>query len=66
MCVISAIVPLASPNGIAKTMIIFPELNKKIKIKNKSFSLHNICVCAVYIYYVYTNTCMYVFKKNML
>ncbi len=24
-----------------------------------------MCVCTVYIYYVYTNTCMYIFKKNM-
>jgi len=34
------------------------------RIQNKSFYLHNICVCTVYIYYVYTNThtCMYIFK----
>ncbi len=25
-------------------------------IQNKSFCLHNICVCTVYIYYVYANT----------
>ncbi len=38
------------------------------RIQNKSFCLHNICMCAVYIYYVYINTkiCMYIFKKNML
>ncbi len=38
------------------------------RIQNKSFCLHNICVYTVYIYYVYinTNTCMYIFKKNML
>ncbi len=38
------------------------------RIQNKSFCLHNIWVCTVYIYYVYinTNTCMYIFKKNML
>ncbi len=37
------------------------------RIQNKSFCLHNICVYTVYIYYVYinTNTCMYIFKKNM-
>ncbi len=35
-------------------------------IQNKSFCLHNILVCAVYIYYVYinTHTYMYIFKKN--
>ncbi len=35
------------------------------RIQNKSFGLHNICMCTVYIYYVYinTNTCMYIFKK---
>ncbi len=34
-------------------------------IQNKSFWLHNICECAVYMYYVYinTHTCMYIFKK---
>ncbi len=32
--------------------------------QNKSFCLHNICMCAVYIYYVYINThaCIY-FRK---
>ncbi len=37
-------------------------------IQNKSFSFPNICVYNVYINYVYinTNTCMYIFKKNML
>ncbi len=37
-------------------------------IQIKSYCLHNICVCTVYIYYVYinTHTCMYIFKKNML
>ncbi len=32
-------------------------------IQNKSFCLHKICVCAVYIYYAYikTHTCMYVY-----
>ncbi len=36
-------------------------------IQNKSLCLHSICVCAVYIYYVYINThpCMYVFKKML-
>ncbi len=36
------------------------------RIQNKSFYLHNICVCTLYIYYVYinTNTCMYIFKKK--
>ncbi len=36
-------------------------------IQNKSFCLHNICVCSVYIYYVYinTHTCMYIFQKNV-
>ncbi len=38
------------------------------RIQTKSFCLHNICMCAVYIYYVYinTHTCMYIFQKNML
>ncbi len=37
-------------------------------IQNIRFCLHNISVCTVYNYYVYinTNTCMYIFKKNML
>ncbi len=26
------------------------------RIQNKSFCLHNICVCTVFIYYVYINT----------
>ncbi len=29
------------------------------RIQNKSFCLQNICVCAVYIYYVYINTHTY-------
>ncbi len=35
------------------------------RIQNKSFCLHNICVCTVYIYYVYTNThtSIYIFRK---
>ncbi len=38
------------------------------RIQNKSFCLHNIYVCTLYIYYVYTNTNTYmsIFKKNML
>ncbi len=28
-------------------------------IQNKSFCLHNICVCTVYIYFVYINTHMH-------
>ncbi len=37
------------------------------RIQNKSFCLHNIRVCTVYIYYVYinTNTCIYIFKKKI-
>ncbi len=37
-------------------------------IQNKSFCLHNICVCTVYIYYVYINphTCEYIFKENVI
>ncbi len=36
------------------------------RIENKSFGLHNICVCSVYIYYAYLNghTCMYIFQKK--
>ncbi len=29
------------------------------RIQNKSFCLYNICMCAVYIYYVYINTHTY-------
>ncbi len=31
--------------------------------QNKRLRLHNICVCSVYIYYIYlnTHTCMYIF-----
>ncbi len=34
-------------------------------IQNKSFCVHNMRVCTVYIYYVYinTHTCMYICKK---
>ncbi len=28
-------------------------------IQNKSFCLHNICMCTVYIYYLYINTHAY-------
>ncbi len=35
-------------------------------IQNKSFCLHNICVCTVYIYYVYINTRTYrIYLKNI-
>ncbi len=36
------------------------------RIQNKFFYI--VCVCTVYIYYVYinTHTCMFIFKKNML
>ncbi len=36
------------------------------RIQSKSFWLHNICMCSVYIYclYINTNTCMYIFQKN--
>ncbi len=36
------------------------------RIQNKSFFLHNICMCTVYIYYRYinTHTCMYISEKN--
>ncbi len=30
------------------------------RIQNKSFCLHNMCVCIVYIYYVYINTHTYI------
>ncbi len=33
------------------------------RIQNKSFCLHNICVCTVYIYYVLC-MCMYVYIHN--
>ncbi len=51
--------------------VIFSAVKRLIminRIQNKSFCLHNICVHNVYIYYVSinTNTCMYIFKKNML
>ncbi len=36
------------------------------RIQNKSFCLHDICVCAVYIYYVSKYKHMHIFKKNML
>ncbi len=29
------------------------------RIQNKSFGLHNICMCTVYIYHVYRNTHTY-------
>ncbi len=41
-------------------------INNKLSIY--VICLHNICMCTVYIYYVYinTNTCMYTFKKNVM
>ncbi len=38
---------------------------KRLIIQNKSFCLHNICMCAVYIYYVYINTHVYI-SENIL
>ncbi len=36
------------------------------RIQNKSFCLHNRCVCSVYIYYVYINTHTYsMYFKNI-
>ncbi len=53
-------------------IIIFSAVKRLITInhiQNKSFYLHNICVCSVYIYYVYINTHMHVYtvfqKKNI-
>ncbi len=36
--------------------------------QNKSLRLHNICVCSVYIYYIYlnTHTCMYIFLEKKI
>ncbi len=38
------------------------------RIQNKSFCLHNIWVCTVYMYYIYiyinTHTCMYIFQRS--
>ncbi len=36
-------------------------------IQNESFCLHDVCMCIVYIYYVYINTltCMHIFKKKI-
>ncbi len=40
------------------------------RIQNKSFCLHHISVCTVYICYVYINInayiCMYILKKNVI
>ncbi len=38
---------------------------KRLIIQNKRFCLHNICMCAVYIYYVYINTHVYI-SENIL
>ncbi len=35
-------------------------------IQIKSFCVHNICVCTVYIYYLFINTCIYFRKINEL
>ncbi len=51
------------------TYIYISALKRSIainRIQNKSFSLHNICMHAVYIYYVYINTHVYMFQKNIL
>ncbi len=34
----------------------------------KKFCLHNVCVCIVYMCYVYinTHTCMYIFNTNVV
>ncbi len=45
-------------------VLVFSSVVKRLiainRIQNKSFCLHNICVCTVYIYYVYINTNMHV------
>ncbi len=52
--------------------IIFSAVKQLIVInciQNKSFCLHNTCMCAVYIYYVYKkihNKCILLFQKNIL
>ncbi len=58
--------PLCSHSTIQKFCVIniylfvcFSAVKRLIainRIQYKIFSLHNICVCAVYIYYVYTHT----------
>ncbi len=58
--------PLCSHSNIQKFCVIniylfvcFSAVKRLIainRIQYKIFCLHNICVCAVYIYYVYTHT----------
>ncbi len=52
---------------ILKKMINISAVKRLIASKIK-VCLHNICMCAVYIYYAYinTHTRMYIFQKNML
>ncbi len=60
--------------GMFFSILHFLHFNSAVKrliainhIQNKSFCLHNICMCAVYIYvYINIHTYMYIFQKNML
>ncbi len=54
-------------------LVLSNDYSQLIAIQNKSFYLHNICVCTVYIYYVYVNshtyyltnkTCSYIYICN--
>ncbi len=52
---------------VAAVVVVFSavkRLNAINRIQNKSFCSPKICVCAVYMYYVYINTHTCMFKKN--
>ncbi len=61
------LVTISKYQGITVTISAVKRLIVINRIQNKSFCLHNICVCTVYIYYVYinTNTCMYIFREKI-
>ncbi len=61
------LVTISKYDGITVTISAVKRLIVINRIQNKGFCLHNICVCTVYIYYVYinTNTCMYIFRKKI-
>ncbi len=60
-CLFLWVAPLTEINNYLRWAMI----NRIHKKKN---CVHIICVCTVYIYYVYinTHTCMYIFKKNVM
>ncbi len=65
---IYVVFPASFPHHTTVTHIVSSAVKRLIainRIQNKYVCLHNICMCAVFIYYVYinTNTCMYILQN---